>query len=69
MALIDQIFDSRESCKSAESAVINAYVESGTTIAKGPLHNGPIRLYARRRPGNSQSGGGHIDLDSELPST
>jgi hypothetical protein len=32
MALIDQNFDSCKSCKRLESAVINAYVESGNTI-------------------------------------
>jgi hypothetical protein len=63
MALIDQIFDSPESReRRSESALINAYVESGTTIAKVPLQKCSTRLYARCRPGNNQSGGVHIDL-------
>jgi hypothetical protein len=41
MSLIDQFFDSCKSCKNEESAVINAYVESGSTIALGP----PTEMY------------------------
>ncbi len=45
--------------------MINAYVESGATIVKGPLQKCTTRLYARHRPGNSQSGGVQINLDSK----
>jgi hypothetical protein len=45
------------------------YVESGMITAKGPLHPGHTRLYARCRCGNSQSGGVHINLDSKFTST
>jgi hypothetical protein len=49
-------------------SLTTVYVESGTTSAKGPLHNGRTRLYTRCRPGNSQSGRVRINLDSILAS-